>query len=99
MSGQSWCKSSVSKHNRIRLSLPFPVCTSLDFGVQVRSYIRIRYTFYTRKRQPSSAVIGKHKVNRFFVKFFDWIGCSTTVKALTLPMVAQNKEIAPVERV
>ena len=37
MPGQSWCKSSVSKHSRIRLSSPFPVCASEDFGVQVRS--------------------------------------------------------------
>ena len=81
MPGQSWCKSSVSKHSRIRLSLPFPVCASLDFGIQVRSYIHIRYTLYMLKRQPSSAVIGKQKVNRFFVKFFSlhWLldNCKT----------------------
>ena len=41
MPGQSWCKSSVLKHSRIRLSLPFPVCASLDFRVQVQSYIYI----------------------------------------------------------
>ena len=28
-------------------------------------YIYIRYTLYTLKRQPSSTVIGKQKVNRF----------------------------------
>ena len=61
-------------------------------------YIHIRYTSYTLKRQPSSTVIGKQKVNRFFAKFF-CIDCLTTVKALTLPMVAQNKKIALVERV
>ena len=33
-------------------------------------YIHIRYTSYTLKRQPSSTVIGKQKVNRFFMKFF-----------------------------
>ena len=30
MTGQSWCKSPVSKHSRIRLSSPFPVCASVD---------------------------------------------------------------------
>ena len=35
MPGQSWCKSPVSKHSRIRLSSPFPVCVSVDFRVQV----------------------------------------------------------------
>ena len=67
-------KLSVSVHSRIHLSSSFPVCASVDFFHQssgtIIVYIHIRYTLYTLKRQPSSTVIGKQKVNRFFVKFF-----------------------------
>ena len=72
--GQSWCKPSVSKHSRIHLSSSFPVCASVDFLQQssgtIIVHIHIRYTSYMLKRQPSSTVSGKQKVNRFFVKFF-----------------------------
>ena len=91
----------VSKHSRIHLPSSFPVCASVDFVHQssgtIIVYIHIRYILYTLKRQLSSTVIGKQKVNRFLGSSFDCIGCLTTVKALTLLMVEQNKKIAPVK--
>ena len=64
-------KPSVSKHSRIRLSSLFPVCASVDFVHQssgtIRVSIHIRYTLHTLKRQSSRTVIGKQKVNRFYV--------------------------------
>ena len=63
-------KASVSKHSQIHLSWSFPVCASVDFVHQslgtIIVYIHIRYALYMLKRQPSSTVIGKQKVNRFF---------------------------------
>ena len=58
MPGQSLCKLSVSKHSRIRLSSPFPVCASVDFvhqsSVTIIVYIHIRYTLHTLKRQSQN---------------------------------------------
>ena len=48
MPGKSWCKPTVLKHSRIRLSSSFPVCASVDFVHQgsgtIKVYIHIRYT-------------------------------------------------------
>ena len=65
MPGQSWCKPLGSKHSRIRLSSPFPVCASVDFVHQSSAtiivYQNVRYTLHTLKRQSNRTVIGKQK--------------------------------------
>ena len=46
MPEQSWCKPSVSKHSRIRLSSHFPVCASMDIVHQSSGVIIVCVHIY-----------------------------------------------------
>ena len=66
MSGQSWCKSSVSKHGRIRLSLLFPVCAPVDLVHQSSATGTYSLNIVHAEKATEQALIGKQKVNGFF---------------------------------
>ena len=67
MFGQSLCMPLVSKHSRISLSSPFPVCASVDFVHQSSDTIIVTYSLnIAHTEKVIKHVTGRQNVNWCF---------------------------------